>query len=450
MSATKKNNLVITDILLLQQQLRSKLTLAELGHFLVNDSQKIAPYQLAVFYRHFRGHRNIEAISGIPMPVKEAPFYIWLKPICKQLVSKNLMEPSIIKKEGKECFFSAEEIRGWDEFLPQEVLWLPLLSADGECLGGLLLARSQSWQADELRLLQYWGNAIAYSVELLSHKKHAAFAALKNVKTVIWASLVVVLVAILLIPIPLSVLAQAEVVPKNPMVVRAPLKGVIKEVLALPNKAVVKGSLLVRLDDTELQSRLDVATQELEIAKAEYRRAQQSSILDSESSAEIPMLAARIEQRYTEVNYVKSLLKRINIHAERSGVAIVPDVYELEGKPVQLGERLLTLANAASAELEMWLAVGDSIELPKQAQVELFLNVSPEISQEAQLNYVNFQAEMSPEGLFAFRARADFPVTTTPPRIGLRGTAKIYGASVPLYYYLFRRPFAAARQWLGL
>ena len=36
------------------------------------------------------------------------------------------------------------------------------------------------------------------------------------------------------------------------------------------------------------------------------------------------------------------------------------------------------------------------------------------------------------------------------PRIGSRGTAKLYGPNVPLAFYLFRRPFAVARQWLGL
>ncbi len=448
--STIKNNLAIADILLLQQQLRSKITLTELGYFLVNDSQKIAPYQIAVFYRHFRGYKKIEAISGIPTPVKEAPFYIWLKSLCKLISSKNLIEPSIINKEHNICRFTNEQLTSWDEFLPPEVLWLPLLSADGEYLGGLLLARLEIWQTDELRLLDYWRNAVSHSVELLFHKKHSIFSGLKQVKTIIWVVLATGLIAILFIPVTLSVLAQAEVVPKDPIVVRAPLTGVISKVFALPNKTVAKNSLLISLDDTELQSRIDVATQELEIAKAEYRRTEQSSVLDNNASAEIPMLAARIEQRNAEVNYIKSLLRRITIHAEASGIAIVPDAYELEGKPVQLGERLLTIAKENSAELEMWLAVGDSIKLPKQAKIDLFLNVSPEISHPAHLSYVNFQAEVSPDGLFAFRARANFLSTDKMPRIGLRGTAKIYGRQVPLYYYLFRRPFAAVRQWLGV
>ena len=450
MSATKKNNLAIADILLLQQQLRSKITLNELGYFLVNDTQKIAPYQIGVLYRHFRSHKKIEAISGIPMPVKEAPFYIWLTPICKLLANKNLTEPTIINKNSEICPLTTEQAADWDEFLPPEILWLPFLSVEGESLGGLLLARLENWKTEELRILHYWSHAAAHAVELLSHKKHSIFSTFKQIKTYMWLVIIAILIGILFIPINLSVLAQAEVVPKNPIVVHAPLEGVIGKVLALPNKEVTKDELLVTLDDTSLKSRLDVAMQELEIAKAEYRRAEQVSVLDREASAEIPMLAARIEQRTAEVDYIKSLLKRINIHAEEDGIAIVHDAYELEGKPVKLGERLLTIAQPDSAELEMWLAVGDSIALPDNAKVELFLNVSPEIPRDAHLRYVNFQAEMSPEGLFAFRARADFPSKRPPPRIGLRGTAKIYGEKVPLYYYLFRRPFAAVRQWLGL
>jgi hypothetical protein len=446
MENQQKANLAIADILLLQQQLRNKVTLAELGYFLVNDTQKIAPYQIGVFYRQFRGHKKIEAISGVPAPVKEAPFYIWLIALCKAIANQGLIEPAIINPDD----FPNNLIADWDEFLPPQVLWLPLVSAEGEYLGGLLLARVALWKIEEQRILQYWSSAVAHSVDLLSHKKHSIFAVLNRVKSAVWIAVSLILLAVLFIPVSISVLAPAEVVPKNPIVVRAPLEGVIDKVFALPNRSVAKDELLLTLDDTPLKSRLDVAEQELEIAKAEYRRTEQVSVLDRKASAEIPMLAARIQQRTAEVAYIQSLLKRINIRADQTGIAIIHDAYELEGKPVKLGERLLTIAQPNQAELEMWLAVGDSISLENQAKIELFLNVTPETPYPAVLRYVNFQAEMSPEGVFAFRTRADFLNTGQLPRIGLRGTAKIYGAEVPLYYYLFRRPVAAARQWLGL
>jgi multidrug efflux pump subunit AcrA (membrane-fusion protein) len=446
MADSGQNTLAIADILLLQQQLRNKVSLRELGYFLVNDTQKITPYQMGIFYRSFRGSKKIEAVSGIPAPVKEAPFYIWAIALCKAINAKQYAEPTQLNRVDFATVLTAQ----WDEFLPPQVLWLPLISADGEALGGLLLARLPAWRMEELRLLQYWSGAVAHSVELLSHKKHSLFAAFKQVKTVVWIAIAVALLLVAFIPVSISVLAPAEVVPKNPLVVRAPLEGVIDKVYAQPNKTVAKEALLLTLDDTPLKSRLDVAQQELEIAKAEYRRSEQASVLDAKAATEMPMLAARIAQREAEVAYINTLLKRIIIRANHAGIAIIHDAYELEGKPVKLGERLLTIAQPQQAELEMWLAVGDSIDLPDAAEVKLFLNVTPETPYPAILRYVNFQAEMSPEGLFAFRVRADFPDPQQLPRVGLRGTAKIYGKQVPLYYYVFRRPYAAARQWLGL
>jgi hypothetical protein len=49
-----------------------------------------------------------------------------------------------------------------------------------------------------------------------------------------------------------------------------------------------------------------------------------------------------------------------------------------------------------------------------------------------------------------YRLKATLDDPAHMPRIGLRGTAKIYGEKVTLFYYLARRPLAAARQFLGL
>ena len=54
-----------------------------------------------------------------------------------------------------------------------------------------------------------------------------------------------------------------------------------------------------------------------------------------------------------------------------------------------------------------------------------------------------------PDGTLAYVVRAALVPGHNFPRIGLRGTAKIYGERVTLFYYLARRPLAAARQFLG-
>ncbi|MFT5320647.1 MAG: hypothetical protein ACI934_000788, partial [Pseudohongiellaceae bacterium] len=151
-----------------------------------------------------------------------------------------------------------------------------------------------------------------------------------------------------------------------------------------------------------------------------------------------------------QLDYDNSLLERAEIKAERSGVVILSRVDELEGMPVEIGQKVLTLADASTLELELWIAVGDSIPLPADAIVKAFLNVAPQKSYSAELQYVNYQAEVSPDGIFGFRSRATLADNTVGLRIGWRGTAKIYGDKVPLYFYLFRRPIAGIRQWLGI
>ena len=53
-------------------------------------------------------------------------------------------------------------------------------------------------------------------------------------------------------------------------------------------------------------------------------------------------------------------------------------------------------------------------------------------------------------GTLAFALRARFEDGEAMPRIGLRGTAKVYGERSSLFMFLFRRPLSALRQGLGL
>ncbi|MBF0471779.1 MAG: HlyD family efflux transporter periplasmic adaptor subunit [Gammaproteobacteria bacterium] len=260
------------------------------------------------------------------------------------------------------------------------------------------------------------------------------------------------LVALLIaqLQVPLTVLTTAEVAAASPQVVRSPMEGVVGEVVVRPNSSVVTGDLLLRLDDSALRARLDVARQELSIAEAEHLRAEQAAVGDRQFSAQLPVLKARISQRKAEVHYVQSLLQRIEIRAASDGIIIIHDLSQLEGQVVVAGQRLMTIADPDSVEVELWLPVGDSISLPEGAKVSLYLNSRPLQPLDATLTRLDYLAEVSQDGVLAYRGRATLDERDTPPRIGLRGTAKIYGDRVALYYYLLRRPYAALRQYFGI
>lgn len=243
--------------------------------------------------------------------------------------------------------------------------------------------------------------------------------------------------------------ARAEVVPSNATIVRSPIEGIIGEVFVEPNQGVLPGDLILSFDDTNLQSQKDLAEQELAIARAEYQSANQAAVRDRDIASELPVLQAVIDQRETQLDYTETLLARSNIYAQKQGIVVIPRVTELEGMPVQVGERLFSLAEPGNVEMEFWLAVGDAIPLPYNARVTLFLNVYPERAHRANVRFVNYQAEVSPEGVLGYRGRAEF-IDNDELRIGWRGTAKIYGDDVTLFYFLFRRPLSVLRQWIGI
>ncbi len=114
-----------------------------------------------------------------------------------------------------------------------------------------------------------------------------------------------------------------------------------------------------------------------------------------------------------------------------------------------IGERILTIADPDRAELEIRLSVPDAITLVPGAPIAFFLNVAPERSNSAVLRYASYEATLSPDGVLSYRLKASFGDGQAPPRIGLKGTAKIYGERVSLFYFLMRRPLAALRQVVG-
>ena len=68
---------------------------------------------------------------------------------------------------------------------------------------------------------------------------------------------------------------------------------------------------------------------------------------------------------------------------------------------------------------------------------------------DAVVSETSYQAVLSPDGVASYRLRAVFDGPQEQARIGLRGTAKIYGERVLLGYYLLRRPLATLREWTG-
>ena len=62
----------------------------------------------------------------------------------------------------------------------------------------------------------------------------------------------------------------------------------------------------------------------------------------------------------------------------------------------------------------------------------------------------SYEPELTAENMLAYTVTAKLEQEGTQPRIGLRGSAKIFGDEVRLFFYLFRKPIIVVRQTLGL
>jgi len=428
---------IFAQFLLLERQARAATDSGQLAYALVNDGQALFGFRHAALLIAGR----VRALSGVSQVEPNAPFVAFVERAAAQLLAQGrLAEVGVVAPS----WLDAQTQADWRELSAAEAFWLPLKDRRDEVFGGLWLARERVWSPAEQALLAQLGDTYAHAWLALQPRQPWRLRWPRRRVLALGAALSLGL----LLPVRQSVLAPAEVVPLGGRVVAAPLDGVVGEFLVKPNQPVRAGDRLLRFDDTTLRAQADVAERALGVAEAELKANAQRAFADAESSARLDLLAARVEQKRAERDYARDLLARSELRAERDGIAVFADAERWTGKPVQTGERLLELADPAQAELRIELPVGDAIDLAPGAEVALFLDSDPLHRHEARLERQAYEAETSAAGQLAYRLDASFAAAA--PRIGLRGTAKLYGERVPLGLFLLRRPLAALRQSVGL
>jgi multidrug resistance efflux pump len=212
---------------------------------------------------------------------------------------------------------------------------------------------------------------------------------------------------------------------------------------------VKQNALLFTLDDTSLAARRDVAAKALEVARADALLAAQKAFDNDRSRADLAVLQGKVKEREAELALLTQQLGRLEVRAPRGGIAVFGDPNDWIGRPVVTGERIAQLADPRDAGVLVWLAVADAINLEPGADIRLFLHVAPLSPLPARLTQTSYQSMLSPEGVAAYRIRGAFERPEAEARIGLKGTAKLYGERVPIAYIALRRPIAALREWTG-
>lgn len=425
----------------LEEHARTAANSTELAFVMVNDSRAVAVYRQAALYVEGEGLR---AVSGVTAIETGAPFTLWLERIIPRLAA------DISRLAGPDAL-AGGDAEEWSEWLPPHMLLMPLKGRDGRRLATLTFARDEEWGEQEIALLSRAAEFYAYAWTVLHRPSPVAHWRARLTAIPKWRLKVSATILLgLLLPVHLSVLAPAEIVAHDPAVIRSPLDGVVEKVLVRPNQAVAEGDLLFELDRTALAGKLDVARKALATAQAELDQATQQAFFDPKAKGQLAIIRARIDERSAEAAQLDDLMARSQVKAPRAGTAILDDPTEWQGRPVNVGEKVLAVAAPTDVEVEAWLAPADVITLAPGSPVRVFLNADPLAPVSAHLLYVTYEAIAQPDGTLGHRVRAKLDRGQDSPRLGLKGTARLDGHRVALITWLARRPLAVVRTYLGM
>jgi hypothetical protein len=422
-------------------------TLAGLQFVAVNRSYEQVQYDQAVWLSVEKNHPKVEAMSNVALLDKRTALVTWIERMATMAMQRDTANTvSRLRVQN----FDGEISKQWQEHGWGQALWVPMFYPEGELRGVLILQRqSPDFQKRDIALMERLATAYAQQSVLLTGGRKPSRKLLPSTRNII-IGLMVFAVAAMFIPVRQSALAPMEIRPKNPVVVSSPLNAAIDEIFVEPNTRVNTGQLLLKFNDTEIRSDFEHSEKSLAVTRERLRTAIQGSFQDEQTKVELRLIRAQLEKDKVVRDFKKKLFDYVELTAPTEGLLLYSGKNDWVGKPVSIGERIMMIADESQIEIEAQLAVSDDITIEPGAEVTVFLNSDPLKPIPAVLRTVSFTANQSAADIMAYKVIADLTEEANIPRIGSRGTAKIYGKTVPLGLYLFKKPLSSLRQTLGL
>lgn len=434
---------------LLQLQARARAANGdELAFLIVNETTIAVACQQAVLWRNRQAGGDAPLVlSGAATAERSGPYYAWLERVFAEL--RHGGRDEFASFPVRTADLSEPLAREWPEWFPAHALCCPLGAGSHGLAGMLLLGRAEPWSDGDRQMLDALCGTYGQSLLLQQRARERRFWRRLRQKKRAFSVAAAVLVAAALLPVRESVLAPAEVVPVDPVPVRAPFDGVVGAVHVAPNQAVQAGQRLVSMESRQLRTRYEVARKSYEMAQEEYADTAQQALSDEKAKANLAVLASKASQAQAELAYDEGMLKRAEITTPATGVAVFDDASEWVGKPVVLGERIMMIASPQHTQLQIEVPIESVVSFEKGSRVVFFSNVAPDEPVYGKLDFASYASAASAEGVMSYAFRAAFDQSKT-LRLGLKGTAKIYGPRRALLLWLIRRPLAMMRAWLSI
>ncbi|HIJ83571.1 MAG: hypothetical protein HW380_3834 [Magnetococcales bacterium] len=433
-----------TNLLLLEQDARRSQTIDELVFLMVNRSATVLLADILFFFPLEKNRMGrLTAVSGVSELDRQAPMVVWLN----TFMGRQPLDP---RPRILANVMTVEDLEGWGQWLPAAGMICPLTTPWDGVVGFLLLARSRPWLGEELDLAARLGMCYGHALESLTLKRSTGWRGEGWNRTrglLLGIGLVLVCMAW---PVRQSVLAPAKVVAEEPRLVTAPMDGVVATIAVEPNSLVHAGQELLTMERSLLANRQAMAVEALRMAETEVLRAQQLAFSREDIKANLPMLRSRIDERTVELQHAQGTLERSRVLSPGDGLAIFASHEEWLGQPVRVGQRIMVIADPDKVAVTMDLSIHDAVTLNPGGEFLLFLDTDPLHPRSGRVVRSSYEAATTPEGMVAFSVRGQLVDSSPPPRIGLRGSARLFGERTSLFFFLFRRPLSVLRQFVGI
>ncbi len=432
----------------LEAEARRQNSVAGLSVWAVNEPRQILDFSQAIMFRFNRsGRLRAVAVSSLAVIDRNAPFIRWMEKRIEGLVGRNHG-----KKPAETCHILLSRTNDADSdnavYPFKQTIWVPLTDRHGQVFAGILMSRVKSWDENDLVIAERLGEVIAHCFQALVPRGRLR---LRSMPKWVVAGVVAAFIAAMFIPVPMTTLAPAEIIADDPQIISAPIDGVIREIFADPNSIVHKGDKLFAFDTIKLQAEADIAERKELVARARLATIKQTAFSDPQAYRQLAINKAEVDLAEAEREFAKDRLQRAIVRAGVDGHLIYTERKDWIGKPVSVGDRVMEVADLNRIVVRIDLPVGDAISLHKGADVRLFLNSDPLNPVKARLRQASYHAREIAGAGMVYQVLAELAADDAAGlRVGLRGTAQIFGDDVLLGFYLFRKPLSTLRQYFGI
>lgn len=262
-------------------------------------------------------------------------------------------------------------------------------------------------------------------------------------KARIYLGAILAFVSVCLLPWPHAIRCKVVCEPVMRRYVAAPFDARLLQSHVVVGQQVKQGDLLATLDGGELRSQL--ASVRARLAQAEQR---ELSALSSGDHSKSGLERLEVEHLRREAELLERRHARLEIRSPIDGVVVTGDLERAEGAPLAVGDSLFEIASLEQLIAEVAVPEEDITLVKNGMPVFIAVDAMPGSRFESVLQRIHLRSEIR-DSASVFIAEAELDNNDNVLRPGMNANASIDAGYRAIGWQLFRRPYNAARQWIG-